>query len=313
MPKSPAIQLSRRDLLAGSAALLALTGSGIRPAFAAGNAFQLGDAEVQVFSDGNLTLPINFVLPEQSADEIKALLEPHGLSTEALTPDCNVTLFRSGDRLALFDIGSGANFQPTAGELLTNLEEAGVDPGDVTDVIFTHAHPDHLWGVLDEFDDPLFSEAQYWVPQGEWDYWRADDTMANMPEERKSFVAGAQSRFEAIEDQVEMIKPGMEVLPGVEAVDTSGHTPGHMSYMLHGGGESVLVLGDAITNSVISFEKPEWRSGSDQDREKGAQTRLALLDRLAADKSRIIGYHLPYPGFGMAERKGAAYRFAPAS
>jgi len=301
--------LTRRTVLKGMAGAAALPL--VRPAFAATHA--LGEAEIQILSDGNLTLPIGFVLPDRSKEEIEALFAPHNMATDSLTPDCNITLYRTGDRLVLFDAGAGANFQATAGELATNLEEAGIDPADITDVVFTHAHPDHLWGVLDDFDDPLFSEAQHWVPQTEWDYWRADDTLANMPEERKTFVVGAQSRFEAIEDLVAMIKPGQEVVPGVEAVDTSGHTPGHMSYMIHGGGESVLVIGDAITNAVISFERPDWQSGSDQDREKGAATRMALLDRLAADKSRIIGFHLPHPGLGGVEKSGNAYRFVPES
>jgi len=104
----------------------------------------------------------------------------------------------------------------------------------------------------------------------------------------------------------------MEVLPGVEAIDTSGHTPGHTSYMLHGGGDSLLVVGDAISNSVISFEKPTWHSGTDQDPDKGVKTRTALLDRLATDQTKIIGYHLPHPGQGVAERNGTAYRFVAA-
>lgn len=302
-------ELSRRGFLAGAAAFTASSVAGLKPTRAAIGPIRLGEVEVQVISDGNMVLPMNFILPEQTPEEIAALLRPHGLATDSLTPDCNVTLYRSGDRLCLFDVGAGSNFQPSTGALLSNLENAGIDPTDVTDVIFTHAHPDHLWGVLDDFDDPLFSEAQYWMPQTEWDYWLADDTLAKTPEARKSFVVGAQSRFAAIEDQVNMIKPGVEVLPGVETIDTSGHTPGHMSFVIHGGGESLLVVGDAITNAVISFEKPEWRSGSDQDRDKGVKTRKMLLDRIAADRTRIIGYHLPYPGHGIAEKNGTAYRF----
>ncbi|MEJ8474568.1 MBL fold metallo-hydrolase [Roseibium algae] len=314
MPRTPAFPvapqaMTRRTVLTGSAALALSISTGIATRSALANPIALGDAEVQIFSDGNLNLPMNFVLPDQSTKDIKALLQPHGIATDTLTPDCNVTLYRTGDRLALFDVGSGANFQPSAGELLAQLENAGIDPADITDVIFTHAHPDHLWGVLDDFDDPLFSEAQYWVPQAEWEYWLADDTLANTPEERKTFVVGAQSRFETISDQVEMIRPGMEVIPGVEAIDTSGHTPGHMSYMLHSGSENLLVVGDAIANAIISFEKPDWHYGSDQDREKGAATRKTLLDRIAAENTRIIGYHLPEPGMGRAERSGTAYRF----
>jgi glyoxylase-like metal-dependent hydrolase (beta-lactamase superfamily II) len=310
MTGSQGKDLTRRTLLAGG---LAATGMGLfgQPRRAAAETtLSLGEHEITVFSDGHLTLPMNFVLPEQSDAEIAALLKPHGLATDALTPDCNITLLRTGDRLVLFDVGSGANFQPTAGELPARLEEAGIDPSDITDVVLTHAHPDHLWGILDDFDDPLYPEAGIWVPQAEWDYWLADDTLANMPEERKSFVVGAQARLEAIADQVSMIRPGQEVLPGVEAVDTSGHTPGHMSYVLHGGGDSVMVVGDAITNAIISFEKPDWPSGSDQDRDKGIATRKALLDRLATEQTRLIGFHFPHPGNGRVDRAGGAYHFA---
>jgi glyoxylase-like metal-dependent hydrolase (beta-lactamase superfamily II) len=97
----------------------------------------------------------------------------------------------------------------------------------------------------------------------------------------------------------------------VEAVSTYGHTPGHMSFMVEGGGEPVLIVGDAITNSVISFEKPDWPTGSDQDPALGAKTRTALLDRMAGDKARIIGFHFPHPAGGSVERKGSAYRFVP--
>ncbi|POF33671.1 MBL fold metallo-hydrolase [Roseibium marinum] len=308
MPGLKRVELSRREILLSGIALAATGIGGQGRAFAEAN-LTVGDHEITVFSDGHLALPMGFVLPEQSAEEISALLTPHGMATNMLTPDCNITLLRSGDRLVLFDVGSGQNFQPSAGELLSKLEDAGIDPSDITDVILTHAHPDHLWGILDEFDDPLYPQANIHVPQGEWDFWRADDTLANMPDERKSFVVGAQSRLEAIEDQVSMITPGDEVLPGVEAVGTHGHTPGHMSYMIHGGSQSIFVVGDAISNAVISFEKPEWASGTDQDRDQGIATRKMLLDRLALDQSRIIGFHFPHPGEGQVEKATQGYRF----
>ncbi|MEM5582623.1 MBL fold metallo-hydrolase [Roseibium sp. AS2] len=301
--------LSRRSVLAGGLTVAAAGLAGAARTASAEAQLTLGDHDITVFSDGHLSLPMNFVLPEQSEEDIAALLKPHGMATNMLTPDCNVTLLRTGDRVVLFDVGAGANFQPSAGELPAKLEDTGIDPSEITDVVLTHAHPDHLWGILDDFDDPFYPEASIWVPQGEWDYWRADGTLAATPEERKSFVVGAQSRFEAIEDQVSMIRPGQEVLPGVEAVDTAGHTPGHMSYVIHGGSESVMVIGDAITNSVISFEKPGWASGSDQDRDMGIKTRRRLLDRLAQDRMRVIGFHFPHPGSGRVEKAGGAYRF----
>ena len=301
-------QLNRREILALGAAA---AGSFASPSLSFGmGTTKLGSKEITVLSDGNLALPLDFVFPEAPQDEIKALLEATGQNTQMLTPDCNVTLLRDEDRLVLFDVGSGPNFMPSAGTLGDSLSEAGIDPSEVTDVVFTHAHPDHIWGLVDDFDELIFSDANYHINQVEWDYWRADDTLEKTPEARKSFVIGARNRFDYLEDRIQLFSWGDEILPGIEAVDTSGHTPGHTSFALHDGSESVMVIGDAVTNVAVSFMKPEWRSGSDQEPEKGIKTRKMLLDRLASDKMGVIGFHMPHPGIGHVERNGATYRFA---
>ncbi|GEO85264.1 MBL fold metallo-hydrolase [Ciceribacter naphthalenivorans] len=263
-------------------------------------------------SDGHLSLPMAFLYPDVPKEELEPFLVANGLPANVLTPDCNVTAFKRGDRVVLFDVGSGSNFMKTAGRLGENLAEAGIDPASVTDVVFTHAHPDHLWGVTDDFDELVFPSAAYHISQTEWDFWSSAETLTKVPPERQSFVVGAQSRFKFIEDKVNFIKPGQEVLSGVEAVDTAGHTPGHLSFLVHGGSEPTLIIGDALSNTAISFAHPEWRTGSDHDQEMGAKTRAALLDRLAGDKVTIIGYHFNHTGIGHAERRGSAYAFIPA-
>lgn len=300
--------LSRRNFLASSAVMsgaLALPAT----AFALGKT-ALGNKEVMVLSDGNLVLPLGFVFPDAPQDELKALLADSGQGSDMLTPDCNITLLRDGDRLVLFDVGAGPNFMPSAGSLADSLSEADIDPGDVTDVIFTHAHPDHIWGLVDDFDELVFSEANYHINSVEWEYWRREDTLEKTPEARQSFVIGARNRFEYLEDRISLFNYGDEIVPGVEAVDTSGHTPGHTSFAIHDGSDSIMVIGDAVTNVAVSFQKPEWPSGSDQDPVKGAETRKMLLDRLAGDGSGIIGFHMPHPGIGRVERTGPAYRFS---
>lgn len=304
-------QATRRDILrsavglAGAAALAV----SVRPVWA--QTLASGAGELTVLSDGTLTLPMSFAFPDAPADELEALLAANDMPLDALRPDCHVTILQTGDRLAVFDAGSGSNFMPTAGFLSDSLAEAGIDPADVTDVIFTHAHPDHIWGVTDDFDDPVFPNAAYHIGRAEWDFWSAPDAISRVPEDRQTFVVGAQNRFAAIEDRVAFLKPGDEVLPGVEAVDTAGHTPGHLSFMVHGGADPVLIGGDALTNSVISFVRPEWPTGSDQDPEMGTRTRLSLLDRLASDRVRLIGYHFPHAGAGIVERAAGAYRYIP--
>lgn len=306
------LDLTRRNLLKGGvaagAAMVLPAGSGLMGASPA-QAFEIGDGVLSVISDGNLVLPLSFSYPDAPQDELVALLEANGLPTDTLVPDCNIPVLKTGDRVILFDLGAGPNFMPSAGQLGDNMADAGLDPADVTDVIFTHAHPDHLWGLVDDFDELVFANAAYHMGRAEWDYWRDPGTVDAMPEARKSFAVGAQNRMAFLKDSINLFEPGTEVLPGVEAVDTSGHTPGHMSFMLHGGDDPVLIAGDAILHHIVSFEHPNWPSGSDQDPDKGIATRASLLDRLVADKARLAAYHLPDPGKGSVERNGSVFRF----
>ncbi|MFN4129970.1 MAG: MBL fold metallo-hydrolase, partial [Paracoccaceae bacterium] len=99
------------------------------------------------------------------------------------------------------------------------------------------------------------------------------------------------------------------ILPGIAARLTPGHTPGHMAFELRAGSESVMVVGDALGNHHVAFERPDWASGSDQDKDLAAKTRLALLDHITADQMRLIGFHLPGGGVGHAEKSGDGYRF----
>jgi len=271
---------------------------------------RFGGGEIHSLSDGQIQFPLSLVVPDTiDEDERISFLEKHQLGPDTLSPDCNVTLWRTEQRLILFDVGAGPVFPAGGGRLIEALENTGIDPSEITDVVFTHAHPDHLWGIIDDFDELAFPEAQFHMPGKELDYWLKSDTLSKTPEARKSFVVGAQNRLPLIQERLSLFKWGDEVLPGIEAVDTHGHTPGHTSFMLHAGAEALLIVGDALTNAAISFERPRWPSGNDQDQDAGIQTRLGLLDRLAGDKSTILGYHLPSPGVGYVDRVGKDYRF----
>ena len=312
--KSTIENRNRREFLTATACSVGIA-SGIMPSItiSAGEppALELGDNTIQVISDGVMHLPVSMVLPEELINPVVRddYLKSHNLGPERLSQDCNITLLQQKDKTIIFDVGAGPNFMPTTGKLYEELEARGIDPLDVTDVVFTHAHPDHLWGLMDDFDEPLFANAQYHLHKNEWEYWLNDNTLNNTPDNRKAFVVGAQNRLPLIKDNLTLFDYGQEVLPNVEAVDTAGHTPGHTSFAIHGGSDSVMLLGDALTNQYFAFEQPKWRLAMDQNPELAVSTRLRLLERLAADKQRIIGFHLPYPGTGMVERNGSVYRY----
>ncbi|WP_425039958.1 MBL fold metallo-hydrolase [Primorskyibacter sp. S187A] len=269
----------------------------------------LGTMQIDTLSDGTLTLPGDFIFGPMPQDELAPILKDYGQDRDALTPECNLTLVRQEDRVILFDVGSGADFMPTAGKLLDALDAKGLAPEDITHVVFTHGHPDHIWGLLDEFDDPMFYEAEVLIGQTEFDYWMNDDTVTTIGEARAAFAVGAKRRLEAIADQVTLIQPDREILPGIYAHASPGHTPGHMAYELRDSGKSLMVVGDAIGNHHIAFARPGWESGSDQDPAMAAQTRQRLFDQITTDDMGLIGFHLPNGGMGQVVTASGAYRF----
>ena len=279
------------------------------PAFSK-KTFAVGKGTVDIVSDGHLELPTSMVLGRVPEADRAAFLAANNLSGDVVRSSLNLTLYRDGDRTVLFDVGSGPNFMPSAGKLAEALETAGVAAEDVTHVVFTHAHPDHIWGVLDDFDELVFGNAEYMMSGPEWDYWFDPETVNKVPENRQSFAVGAKRNMAAIEDKCSRFKAGDEVLPGIAAVDTAGHTPGHTSFHIQQGSNSVMVVGDVITNPLYSFSNPDWQMGTDSDAAQGVKARKMLLDRMASEKMQIIGYHLPHPGTGYVEQKGAAYVYA---
>lgn len=271
----------------------------------------LGEMQVMTLSDGHLTLPRSMLFAGLDPAAVDRILQRSKVAQGPIHPPINVTLLRHADWVVLFDTGSGPGFQSTAGQLVTALDAAGVGPEEVTHVVFTHCHPDHLWGVLDDFDDPLFPNAEYMMGQVEWDYWFDPNTASTISGDRASMAVGARRRLEVMEERLSRFGDGQEILPGVAAHASYGHTPGHMSFELRDGGQSLLILGDAIGNHHVSFSEPEWHIGTDQDAETAAKTRRRLLDMLAHDQMQVIGYHFPKGGIGRVLKAKSGYRFAP--
>lgn len=270
---------------------------------------KLGSKTLTTLSDGSLTLPPDMIYGAMPQEELAQILAQSGASIDSYTPECNLALLQDGDKNILFDVGSGPDFMPSAGKILESLEALGLAPEDITHVVFTHAHPDHLWGLLDDFDEPMFYEATYMMGRREWDYWWNPETVNTIGEARAAFAVGAKRRMEIIEDSVVLFDDGEEILPGVAAVACAGHTPGHMAFEVRDGNNASLIVGDALANPHVAFQKPAWESGADQDAAMAAGARLRLLDRLTAEQMSVIGFHLPNGGIGRAEKDGDAYRF----
>ncbi len=319
--KNPARQqmpnhLPRRTFLAlgGAAAASSLLGlPGVAWSKGAMATLKLGEVEIKVLSDGFLTLPARMLAPKVDAGQRTAAMQAAGQSGASVKSPINVTFVKTPKDLIMIDVGSGTSFMSSAGKLGEALEEAEIDPADITKVVYTHAHPDHLWGTVDDLDELTFPEADYYIGAAEFDWWMQEDVLKKLDQSRQAFGLGAQRNLKMIKEKVKLLKPGEDVVTGLRAVATHGHTPGHMSYEIGSGKDRVLVTGDALTHPVISFQHPDWQPENDQIKDQAVATRKKLLDKLATDKIRIIGYHLPAPGIGVVTRKGNGYRFEAAA
>src|SRR5665213_4155971 len=212
--------LSRRSLLAATAASLVARAL---PAFAAAPAsFNHGAFEVTMVTDGYWMMPTSLLATEASPTERAALLNAAGQTGEQFVYPTSLTLIRAGADLILVDMGAGDRFMPTTGKLWDNLKLAGIDKAKITKVIFTHGHPDHLWGAVDELDDLALPNAAFYVANQEWDFWHGDNAARGLPADRAGFVTGARRNYAAIKDKVKMMKPGDELVSGFQIIDTPG-------------------------------------------------------------------------------------------
>lgn len=273
---------------------------------------KVGAAEVTVISDGEMELPVAFFLPGRSEAEIEKAFGA-GSVKQPIKAQVNIALVRIGDSLLLVDAGGGSDFMPGLGKLADRLGEAGVKPEQITHVVFTHAHADHLWGTIDPLtDDSMFESAKHVMVAAERDYWVRPGIESSMPESFRGMAMGTQRRLKAIAGRLVADRAGSEILPGVTLIDTGGHTPGHVSVRIESGGQQLMIGGDALSSAQVSFAYPDWRWGPDMDPDRAVSARRKLLDMLATDKTLLLGYHLPWPGLGRVERGGTAFRYVPA-
>jgi glyoxylase-like metal-dependent hydrolase (beta-lactamase superfamily II) len=273
--------------------------------------FKLGTIEITVVSDGTVAFPAETLWGDR-ADDARSLLTSTFHTPRPVELQLNTILVNTGDKLVLIDAGCGVDkFQKTNGALLRNLAAAGYAPGDIDMILLTHAHFDHLWGISDhENSSLLFPSAEFVASETEVAFWSDPELPGKLPPAQQPRVT--QTNLKLASPRLRLIKAGAEVVPGVTTFDTAGHTPGHISIHISSGSEEMLLAGDVVFDSEVSFLHPEWPFGFDLDVPLATKTRVAFLDRAAADKTLVSSYHLPFPGFGHVVREGSGYRWLPA-
>lgn len=276
--------------------------------------FKIGGFEVTTILDGAVQIPGPHPIFGQNTtqEEVAALTATNFLPAEQLEIPFTVTLINTGNELIVFDTGNGGSTgrRPNAGNLLAGLADAGYSADQIDHVVMTHFHPDHIGGLMED-GKPAFPNAAYVMPSAEYDFWSPPEKA----EAEKTARVGklVQSNVVPFAEKTTFIKPGDSVVSGIEAVDTSGHTPGHTAFHIESDGKRLMLIGDLCNHYVVSLQRPDWHVRFDMDKEKAVAMRKQTLGMIAADKIPFVGYHMPAPAVGFLETLGDGFRYVPAS
>jgi glyoxylase-like metal-dependent hydrolase (beta-lactamase superfamily II) len=238
------------------------------------------------------------------------------LAMDQITVPYTPIVINTGTKLVVIDTGLGPALYEQSkgaiGQFHSNLAAAGIDRGAVDAVILSHFHGDHINGLITADNKPAFSNAEILVPTGEWKFW--NDAGEESKAAGNALVEGnfknIKRVFGALGNKVTQYEAGREVVPGITAMATYGHTPGHVSHIVSSGDAKVMVQAD-VTNVPLFVQNPGWFIQFDMDTAAAEATRRKFYDMLVAEKMLVQGFHYPFPSLGHIEKAGTGYRVIP--
>ncbi|MFS2202463.1 MBL fold metallo-hydrolase [Pseudomonas sp. Pseusp3] len=273
----------------------------------------LGNYEVTALFDGYNDLSPK-LLQGMSQSQIRALLARRSIETPGVQTAFNAFLVNTGKQLVLIDTGAGQCIGPTAGQLPANLQAAGYKPEQVDAILITHLHLDHVCGLVDGQQQPVFANATVYAAKAEADYWLDPQALTKAPEAAKGYFKIAQDSTApyVTAGRFKTFTPGQSPLPGVvEAQLEAGHTPGSTTYRFTSQGQSILFIGDLVHNLAVQFLHPEVSIGFDVNSQQAINSRNQVFSAAAASKTWVTAAHLPFPGIGHISAQGKHFEWVP--
>ena len=275
--------------------------------------YMLGEYEVTALSDGTFSMDAGKLLTGIKPKELDAGLARSFLKNPVET-SVNGFLVNTGSKLVLVDTGAGTQFGPTLGKLLSNLKASGYRPEQVDEIYISHMHGDHIGGLTAD-GKPVFPNATVRAAQQEADFWLSKAHMDAAPEDRKDAY---KSAMKAVNPYffAEKFKPfngDKELVPGIRAVASPGHTAGHTIYVVESKGQKLVLWGDLMHVAAVQFPDPSVTIHFDTDSVMAATQRKKVFADAAEHGSWVGGAHLSFPGIGHLRAADSGYIYAPAN
>ena len=278
--------------------------------------YKVGDFEVTVVSDGARVVPLaDTLVRNASRDQVNAALQAAFMEKDKFPFNFNPVVINTGSKLIAIDAGNGPGaFEQSKGEVgqyQTNLVAAGMSAGAIDAVIVSHFHGDHINGLVTPDGKPVFPNAEIMVPAAEYKFWMDDGNLSRATEQQKAGFNNARRVMNALGSKVSQYEAGKDVVPGIQAVATYGHTPGHTSHIVSSGNQSVVIQADVTNHPALFVRNPGWHGSFDMDGAVAEESRRKLYDRIVADRLIVQGYHYTFPAAAYIEKDGNGYRPNP--
>ncbi len=257
----------------------------------------LGDFEITALSDGTVKLPVTKLLhdkPEKTSAQLKS-----NFLEDVVDTSVNAYLINTGTKLVLVDTGAAGLFGPTLGNVLSNLKAAGYSPEQVDHIVITHMHPDHVGGLMNE-GKPAFPNASLHIDQKDVDYWLSKANMDAAPEDSKGFFQGAMASVNPYiaAGKLKPFQGNTDLLPGIKAISTYGHTPGHTIYTVESKGKKLVLWGDLMHVAAVQFNNPAVTIAFDTDSKAARAQREKAFDLAVKEGHLLAITHVSFPGMG---------------
>jgi glyoxylase-like metal-dependent hydrolase (beta-lactamase superfamily II) len=317
------MDLTRRTMLAGVAAAATVPTVSM-PAHASAPVagkqapgvyrYKVGSIECTSVNDGARTFPMpDTFVKNVSKDEALAAAQAAYFPAGKVTVPFNPQIINTGSKLVLIDTGYGPGIAPSVGLLPANMAAAGMDPKAIDIVVLSHLHPDHINGLLTADGGFAFPNAEVKAPAPEWAFWMGDDNMSKAQSNpmMKAYFENTRKVMTPFAKTITQYEWGKEVAPGILAVDTRGHTPGHTAFVVTSGSDHILIQSDVTNIPEFFLRHPDWHVAYDTDPDQAQITRHKFYDMAAAEKSLVVGFHFAFPSIGYVEKDGAGYRLVP--
>ncbi len=269
----------------------------------------LGSFEVTALNDGTVALPVDKILTNTTPAQVNRALARSFLSSP-LDTSVNGYLVNTGAKLVLIDTGAAGLFGPTLGNLVANLKAAGYQPEQVDEVYITHLHADHCGGLM-AGEQRVFPNAIVRVDQRDADFWLSQENLDKAPEEAKGFFKGAMASMNPYiaAGKFKPFDGDTELVSGVKAVASRGHTPGHTTFVVESQGQKLALWGDLMHVGAVQFARPFVTIQFDVDAKAAAAQRKRAYAAAASERHWVAAAHLPFPGIGRLRAEGRGYDF----